>query len=63
MKIRIYWEYPDFYISPYEDTYEDIQVSDNYTNDEIEKLAKEIALEHFGWSWERLEEEDNKDED
>lgn len=53
MKIRVYWDYPDFYTNS-EDTYEDVEVDDNATEDEIEQVAKEIALEHFEWSWDKI---------
>lgn len=53
MKIRVYWDYPDFYTNS-EDTYEDVEVDNNATDDEIEQVAKETALEHFEWSWDKL---------
>lgn len=30
---------------------------DDYTEEEIEREVKEVALEHFGWSYEILTEE------
>lgn len=56
MKIRVSWDSPDYYQLP-EDTYEDIEVDDNATEEEIEKEVAEVALEHFGWSYEILTKE------
>lgn len=56
MKVRVYWESPDYYQPP-EDTYEDIELPDDYTEEEIEREVKEVALEHFGWSYGILTEE------
>lgn len=46
MKVRVYWEYPNFATHLGEQNYED-----------IEQEVKEVALEHFGWSYEILTEE------
>jgi hypothetical protein len=40
-----------------EQNYEDIELPDDYTEEEIEREVKEVALEHFGWSYEILTEE------
>ena len=34
-----------------EQNYEDIELPDDYTEEEIEREVKEVALEHFGWSY------------
>ena len=52
MKIRVYWDYPDFYTSG-ENDYEDVEMPDNASEEELEKAAAETALEHFEWSWEK----------
>ena len=57
MEIRVHWEYPDFYTNEYDKTYEDIELDDDSTEEEIEKEAKEVAFEHFDWSWEILRKE------
>lgn len=33
------------------------ELPDDYTEEEIEREVKEVALEHFGWSYEILTEE------
>ena len=53
MKIRVSWDSPDYYQLP-EDTYEDIEVDDNATKEEIEKAVKETAFEHFEYSYDIL---------
>ena len=53
MKVRVSWDSPDYYQPP-EDTYEDIEVDDNATEEEIEKAVKETAFEHFEYSYEIL---------
>ena len=50
-KIRVQWEYPDFADSLGDENYEDFEVDDDTSEKEIDKMAKEIALEHFDWSW------------
>lgn len=57
MKARVYWEYPNFATHLGEQNYEDIELPDNYTEEEIEQEVKEVALEHFGWSYEMLTKE------
>ena len=49
--IRVQWEYPDFASSIGDENYEDFEVDDDATEEEIDKMAEEIALEHFDWSW------------
>lgn len=56
MKVRVSWDSPDYYQPP-EDTYEDIEVDDNATEEEIEKAVKETAFEHFEYSYEILTKE------
>lgn len=53
MKVRVSWDSPDYYQPP-EDTYEDIEVDDNATEEEIEKAVKETAFEHFEYGYEIL---------
>lgn len=53
MKIRVSWDSPDYY-QPTEDTYEDIEVDDNATEEEIENVVKETAFEHFEYGYEIL---------
>lgn len=53
MKVRVSWESPDYYQPP-EDTYEDIEIDDNATEEEIEKAVKETAFEHFEYGYEIL---------
>ena len=42
MKIRVYWEYPDFATHLGEQNYEDIELPDDYTEEEIEKETYEL---------------------
>ena len=49
--IRVQWEYPDFADSLGNENYEDFEVDDDTSEKEIDKMAKEIALEHLDWSW------------
>lgn len=37
--------------------FNDIELPDDYTEEEIEKEVAEVALEHFGWSYEILTKE------
>ena len=50
-KIRVAWEFPDFASHVDDENYEDFEVDDDTTKEEIDKEAEEIALEHFDWSW------------
>lgn len=52
MKIRVYWDYPDIYTSG-ENDYEDVEVPDDASEEEIDEAAAKTALEHFEWSWEK----------
>lgn len=45
--IRVQWEYPDFAPHLGDKNYEDFEVDDDTSEKEIDKMAKEIALEHF----------------
>ena len=61
-KIRVSWEYPDIYTRP-DDPYmhEDFEVDDDVTPEEIQNEAKDIAFEHFGWSfWDVTKEHENE---
>lgn len=49
--IRVQWEYPDFAPHLGDKNYEDFEVDEDTSEKEIDKMAKEIALEHFDWSW------------
>ena len=49
--IRVQWEYPDFSYQLGDENYEDFEVDDDTSEKEIDKMAEEIALEHFDWSW------------
>lgn len=50
-KIRVAWDYDP--CEPNDCT--DIEVDDNATEDEIERALKETALQHFEWSWWKIE--------
>ncbi|MDK7250907.1 hypothetical protein [Lactobacillus paragasseri] len=43
-----------------EDTYEDIEVDDNATEEEIENVVKETAFEHFEYGYEILTTKEKK---
>ena len=61
-KIRVSWEYPDIYTRP-DDPYmhEDFEIDDDATPEEIQNEAKDIAFEHFGWSfWDVTKEHENE---
>ena len=62
-KIRVAWEYPDFASSIGDQNYEDVEVDDDTSEKEIDKMAEEIALEHFDWSWWEKEKNENEDQD
>lgn len=55
MRIKVYWEYPDFYTSEDDDTSTIIEEPDDATEEQIEKDVRETALEHFDWSYERID--------
>ena len=61
--IRVAWEYPDFASSIGDQNYEDVEVDDDTSEKEIDKMAKEIALEHFDWSWFEKGKDGNEDHD
>ena len=51
--IRVQWEYPDFANQLGDENYEDFEVDDDATEEEIKDEAADIAFEHFGYScWE-----------
>ena len=49
--IRVQWEYPDFAYSLGDENYEDFEVDDDATEEEIQNEAEDIAFEHFSWSF------------
>ena len=60
--IRVQWEYSDFASDLGDKNYEDFEVDDDTSEKEIDKMAEEIALEHFDWSWwEKGKDEDEND--
>ena len=61
--IRVQWEYPDFASSIGDQNYEDFEVDDDTSEKEIDKMAEEIALENFAWSWWEKGKDENEDQD
>ena len=61
-KIRVAWKYPDIYTRPDEHyRYEDFEVDDDATPEEIQNEAEYIAFEHFRWSyWDVTKEHENE---
>lgn len=51
MKIRVWIQSPDNASFNEDDI---IEVPDNISNDELEKTAREVALEHIEWGYERV---------
>lgn len=51
MKIRVWIQSPDNVSFDEDDI---IEVPDNISNDELEKTAREVALEHIEWGYERV---------
>ena len=49
--IRVQWEYPDFAYQLGDENYEDFEVDEDATPEEIQDEAEEIAFEHFRWSF------------
>ena len=61
-KIRVSWEYPDIYTRPDDPyMYEDFEVDDDATEEEIKNEAADIAFEHFAYSFWEINKE-HKDE-
>ena len=59
--IRVQWEYPDFAYSLGDENYEGFEVDDDATPEEIQNEAKDIAFEHFDWSfWDVTKERENE---
>ena len=59
--IRVKWEYPDFANQLGDENYEYFEVDDDATPEEIQNEAKEIAFEHFDWSfWDVTKEHENE---
>lgn len=56
MKIKIWIESPDNSSFSQEDY---IEVSDNLSDDELEEIAKQVAMDHIEWGYERV---DNNEE-
>ena len=61
--IRVQWEYPDFSYQLGDENYEDFEVDDDTSEKDIDKMAKEIALEHFDWSWWEQGKDGNEDQE
>lgn len=53
MKIRVYWDFPDYAVNS-DDCYEDIDEPNDANESQIETDAKETAFEHFDWSYEKI---------
>lgn len=51
MKLRVWIESPDNFSFTQEDY---IEVSDNLSNDELEEIAKQVAMDHIEWGYERV---------
>lgn len=59
-KIRVAWEFPDFVSHVDDENYEDFEVDEDATPEEIQDEAEEIAFEHFKWSfWDVTKEHKN----
>lgn len=56
MKIRVWIQSPDDVSFDEDDI---IEVPDNISNDELEKTAREVALEHIEWGYERVDSDEN----
>ena len=56
MKIRVWIQSPDNASFNEDDI---IEVPDNISNDELEKTAREVALEHIEWGYERVDSNEN----
>ena len=60
-KIRVSWEYPDFASSIGDQNYEDFEVDDDATPEEIQNEAEDIVFEHFCRSfWDVTKEHENE---
>ena len=53
---RVWWSYPEVYTRP-EDRYEDIELPDDYTEEEIKREVEEVAFERFEYGYKILTEE------
>ena len=51
MKLRVWIESPDNFSFTQEDY---IEVSDNLSNDELEEIAKQVAMDHIEWGYEKV---------
>lgn len=51
MKLRIWIESPDNASFTQEDY---IEVSDNLSDDELEEIVKQVAMDHIEWGYERV---------
>ena len=56
MKIRVWIQSPDNASFSEDDI---IEVPDNISNDELEETAREVALEHIEWGYERVNSDEN----
>ncbi len=56
MKIRVWWNYPEVYVQ-LEDRYDDIELPDDYTEEEIKREVEEVAFERFNYGYEFLTKE------
>lgn len=56
MKIRVWIQSPNNASFNEDDI---IEVPDNISNDELEKTAREVALEHIEWGYERVNSDEN----
>ena len=61
--IRVQWEYPDFSYQLGNENYEDFEIDDDATPEEIQNEAEDIAFEHFSWSfWDVTKEHEMTDD-
>lgn len=56
MKIKVWIQSPDNASFNESDI---VEVPDNLSDDELEKLTKEIAFDHIDWGYERLDNENS----
>lgn len=56
MKIKVWIQSPDNASFNESDI---VEVPDNLSDDELEKLIKEIAFDHIDWGYERLDNENS----
>jgi hypothetical protein len=56
MKIRVWIQSPDNASFNEDDI---IEAPDNISDDELEEIARETALEHIDWGYERVDSDEN----